>query len=77
LSLYLTKHHVMQMYGRVELHTFLTLALDGGHFAPGKRVPSTHYIGCWVDPRASLDTVVKRTIPCPCWNQTPAVQPVA
>jgi hypothetical protein len=47
---------------------FLTLALVGGewwasctdHFTPGERVPSTHWIGGWMDPRASLDDVGKR-----------------
>jgi hypothetical protein len=48
----------------------LTLALDGGewsashssHFTPRERVPGIHWIGGWVDPRADLDTVVKRKI---------------
>jgi hypothetical protein len=49
----------------------LTLALDGnewsasrpGRFIPRERASGTHWIGGWVDPRAVLDTVVKRKIP--------------
>jgi hypothetical protein len=47
--LYLTKNHTMKMYGEVDvqLHIFLTLALDGGecsvsdlsHFTPVERDP--------------------------------------
>jgi hypothetical protein len=47
---------------------------------PRERAPGTHWIGGWVGPRASLDTVVKRKIPSPCWESnsgTPIVQPVA
>jgi hypothetical protein len=29
-------------------------------FTPGERAPGTHWIGGWVDPRASLDDVEKR-----------------
>jgi len=51
----------------VQLHTFLTLALNGGeqsasclsHFTLSVTAPSTHWRG-WAGPRASLDTVVKR-----------------
>jgi hypothetical protein len=28
-----------------------------GRFTPGERVPDTHYIGGWMDPRAGLDDV--------------------
>jgi len=40
----------------VQLHTFLTLALDGSKWAvsrPGERAPSTYWIGGWMDPRHS------------------------
>jgi len=57
----------MQTYigADVQLHTFLTLILDGGKqsvshptcFTPGKRVPSTHCVGDWEDPRAGVDMV--------------------
>jgi hypothetical protein len=33
-----------------------------GHFIPGEIAPDTHLIGDWVDLRASLDTVKKRTV---------------
>jgi hypothetical protein len=47
---------------------FLTSALTGGEwspsracrFTPGERAPGTHWIGGWVDPRATLDDVEKR-----------------
>jgi hypothetical protein len=52
----------------VYVHTVLTFALVGGEwlasrpcrFTPGERTPGTHWIGGWVDPRASLDDVDKR-----------------
>jgi hypothetical protein len=31
-----------------------------GRFTPWEKAPSTHWIGSWVDPRASLDDVEKR-----------------
>jgi hypothetical protein len=53
----------MKAYGGV-----LTSALFGGEwstsrrcrFTPGERAPGTHWIGGWVDPRASLDDLEKR-----------------
>jgi hypothetical protein len=41
------------------------------HFIPGESTPSTHWIGGWVDPRASLDTGARRKILCPCWGSNP------
>jgi hypothetical protein len=49
---------------------FLTSALDEGdwsascpgHFTLRERAPGTQWKGGWVGPRASLDTVEKRTI---------------
>jgi hypothetical protein len=49
----------------VQLHAFLTSALDGGdwsasrpgRFAPTERAPGTHWIGGCVGPRAVLDAV--------------------
>jgi hypothetical protein len=84
----LIKHYTMKAYGGVdvEVHIFLTVALDGGewsvsrpsHFAPGERAPVTHWIGGWVDPRASVDDVEERTfltLPAlelqPLWSFTP------
>jgi len=51
----------------VQIHAFLTSALDGGEwsaFRPGRFTSSeiargTHWIGGWVGPRAVLDAVVK------------------
>jgi hypothetical protein len=60
----------MKMYGGVdvEIHIFLTSALVGGEwsasrparFTPVKRAPGTHWIGCWVGPKAALDDVENR-----------------
>jgi hypothetical protein len=70
----------------VYLHAFLTLALNGGewsaslpsHFTPRERAPGTHWIGSWVDPRASLDVVVRRKIPSPYQDSNPPIiQPIA
>jgi hypothetical protein len=52
----------------VQIHIFLTLALVGvgwlasrpGRFTPGKRSPSTHWIGGWMGPRTDLDDVERR-----------------
>jgi hypothetical protein len=75
LSLCLTKHHAMKTHWGVEvqLHAFLTSALDGGEwsasrpgcFTPKERSPGTHWIGGWVCPRALLDAVMKRQISSP------------
>jgi len=71
----------------VLLHTFLTPALDGdewsashpGHFTPEGKKPHVHWIGGWVDPRASLDLAAKTKISIIVLarNQTPVAQPVA
>jgi hypothetical protein len=44
---------------------YLTSALDGGElsasrlgrFTPGERVPGTHWIGGWVNPRTGPDAI--------------------
>jgi hypothetical protein len=70
----------------VQLHAFLTSALDGGEWSasrPGRfthreGTPGTHWIGGWVGPRAVLDAVVKRKISSPCResnSRTLIVQP--
>jgi hypothetical protein len=54
---------------QVRLHSFLTSALDGvkwlnlrsGRFTPGKSL-TTHCIGRWVGPSASLDVSEKRKV---------------
>jgi hypothetical protein len=72
----------------VEIHAYLTSALDGGkwsaslpgRFTPKERAPGTHWIWGRVNPRAVLDAVVKRKIPSPRRESnpsTPIVQPVA
>jgi len=46
----------------VQLHAFLTSALDGGEWSasrpsrlpPRERAPASHWIGGWVGPRAVL-----------------------
>jgi hypothetical protein len=48
-------------------------------FNPREKVPSTHWTGSWVGPRAVLDTMVKRKIPSyrrELNPRTPIVQPV-
>jgi hypothetical protein len=55
----------METYGGVDVytHVFFMWALVRGEwsvsrptcFAPGKRALGIHWIGGWVDPRASLD----------------------
>jgi hypothetical protein len=66
----------MKMYGgmEVQLHAFLTLALNGGewsasftsHITTRERTLGTYWVGGWVDPRAGLDKVAKRKTPYPC-----------
>jgi hypothetical protein len=59
----------MKAYGGVDvqIQIFLTSVLAGGEWSAslpgrittGERDPGTHWIGGWVDPRASLDHVEK------------------
>jgi hypothetical protein len=46
---------------------------------PRERDPFTQWTGGWVGPRAGLETVVKRQIPCPCQDSNPRsnIQPAA
>jgi hypothetical protein len=66
----------------------LTSTLDGGEWSASRtgrftlreRAPGTHWIGGWVGPRNSLDTVSKRNIPSPRQESNSdhtIVQPVA
>jgi hypothetical protein len=67
------QHYAMKMYGGVDinLHIFITLALDGGkwsashasHLNPWKIVPSTNFIGGWMGLRACLCLVAKEKVP--------------
>jgi hypothetical protein len=58
---------------------FFTFELAGGEwsasgpgrFTPGERVPSTHWIGGLVDPRAGLDDVENRNGPTGTRTATP------
>ena len=61
--------HVMKPYrgSRIQLHSFLTSALDGGGWStlcPGQSTSgknlSIQWIGSWVDPRATLNDLKKR-----------------
>jgi hypothetical protein len=62
----------MKTYGGVdvEIHIFLTSALNGGEwsatspgrFTPGEIASSTHWIGGWVGPRIDLEDVERRKI---------------
>jgi len=70
----LNNHHAMKTWrsGVTQFLTFLTSVLDGGEwsasppgqFTTGEGVPSSHWIGGWVGPTASLDAVARRNIPC-------------
>jgi len=52
-------------------------ALRPGRFIRGETVPSTHWTGGWLNPRAGLDAVAKGKFPAPGGNRTLVVQPVA
>jgi len=63
----------------VELHPFLTSALDGGKpsaspqmFTPGKGTPITRWTGSWVHPRASQERFWRMDISCP----PPTIKPL-
>jgi hypothetical protein len=68
----------------VQLHVFLTSALDGGEcsasrsgwITPGWRTCGTHRIGCWWASRAGLDAVAESRITVPAENRVLIVQPV-
>jgi hypothetical protein len=52
---------------KVQLHAFLTSALDGSEWSascPGCFTSSAHWIGGWAGPRAGLNVVAKRTGQC-------------
>jgi hypothetical protein len=52
------------------------MGVSGQRYAPAGlyprgKDPGTHWIGVWVDPRASLDARVRRKILCPCRGSNP------
>jgi len=66
---------------KVQLHAFLTSALDAGECSasrPSRFTPGTRQIG-WVEPRSYTDAVAKRKNPiiARAENRSPVVQPVA
>jgi hypothetical protein len=66
----------MKVFGRmrVQLHAFLTLAIDwaewatlrSDRFISGEEAPGTHWTGGWVGPRVGQDAVAKIQISIPC-----------
>jgi hypothetical protein len=87
LPLCFTKHQAMKAYWGCR-----GVALDLGtrwrwvvsftprSLYPPRKIPSIHWIGGWVGPRAVLDAVVKRKIPIPLQESNPRtliVQPIA
>jgi len=70
---------------KVQVHSFLTLALDGGewsvscpsHFTPGESAPIVHLVGGWMDHTASLYASEKRKISYSCWESSSVVQHTA
>ena len=68
------------------LHSFLTLALDGGEWSisgpglirpKGRKGPYTHGMGSWLGPRAGVDGFGKRKSLGRTGIWTPDVQPIA
>ena len=60
----------------VELHSFVTAGTRAVNVSlrplyPPRMNPGTHGFGGWVDPRASLDDLEKRTVLCHCWDSNP------
>jgi hypothetical protein len=70
---------------KVQVHSFLTLTLDGGewsvscpnHFTPGESAPSAHLVGGWVGHTASLNASEKRKISYSCCESSSVVEPIA
>jgi hypothetical protein len=62
---------------------FLTSTIDGGELSPPspgsyiawERAPGTHFIGGWVDPRASLDDVKRKFLTLPGLDLRPFGRP--
>jgi hypothetical protein len=66
------------------IHIFLTSALAGGEWSasrpcrltPGETARGTHWIGGWVDPRAGLDDVKRKSLTLPGLELRPLGRPV-
>jgi hypothetical protein len=81
VSLCLSRHSVMKMYGGVEvtLHAFLTATSNGskwpasclGLYTPGEGARGTRCVGGWVVSRSGLNALLKRKISAPTRNRTP------
>jgi hypothetical protein len=67
----------------VQIHIFLTSALDRGEWSasrpgrvtPGERAPGTHWMGGWVDPRAGQDDVKRKFLTLPGLELRPLGRP--
>lgn len=70
---------------KLQVHSFLTFALDGGewsvsfssHFTPVESAPSAHLVGGWVGHTASLNASENRKISYSCCESSSVVQPIA
>ena len=77
--------HTLKAYGgvTVQFHSLLISALDRGKRPPSRLCSlssGTHWIGGWMNPRASLDSLEKRNVSCSYWKwdqDTSVVQSVA
>jgi hypothetical protein len=84
LNYFVPTHDVMKAYigSEGKFHAFLTLALDQGEWlaslpgslSPGNS-PCNHWIGGRMDPRADLEAVEKRKIPCLPWFELRSFRP--
>jgi hypothetical protein len=69
------KHHTMMIYGgELELHTFLTLALNRGEWlvSSSRRQPPISLDGKLNGSQARMDIVTKKKITAAAGNQTPS-----
>jgi hypothetical protein len=77
--LYLTKHHVMKTYGEaeVQLHAFLTTAIDGVSGQLHAKASLPREKSSWYPLDRRLEVVPKKKFPALAMNRTPVVQSVA
>jgi hypothetical protein len=74
VNLSVLDHEDLKRGIEVFLHSFLTSPQDVGRWLasnPWRKSPVTPWIRGWVDSRASLDILEKRTIFCPCQDSYP------